>query len=152
MSRSKADIGSRRQFTANFRTLLEAADWTQMEAAAQLGISQGSVSDFSSGNRLPSMKGIESIAYRLAMPAEAFTCKPIKIEQMRRLLSASRTPKVAERAMYRIAKPYDPWFHALKQRWARSPGSRDEIRVAVKMLFGVQARKVVGWLEEIEKK
>lgn len=152
MSRVKSNSESRRQFTANFRTLLEAADWTQMEAAAQLGISQGSVSDFSSGNRLPSLKGIESIAYRLGMPAEAFTSKPIKIDRMRKLLSASHTPKVAERAMYRIAKPYDPWFHALKQRWTRSPGSRNEIQVAVKMLFGVQARKVIGWLEEAEKK
>ncbi len=68
MSRSKSDSDSRRLFTVNFRMLMEAADWTQMEAAAELGISQGSVSDFSSGNRLPSMKGIESIAYRLGLP------------------------------------------------------------------------------------
>src|SRR5208283_4999155 len=93
MSRSKSDNDSRRLFTANFRMLLEAADWTQMEAAAQLGISQGSVSDFSSGNRLPSMKGIESIAYRLGLPAETFTAKPIKLDQMRKFLSGSHTPK-----------------------------------------------------------
>ncbi|MGD0058227.1 MAG: helix-turn-helix transcriptional regulator [Verrucomicrobiia bacterium] len=149
MSRSKSDNDSRRLFTANFRMLLEAADWTQMEAAAQLGISQGSVSDFSSGNRLPSMKGIESIAYRLGLPAETFTAKPIKLDQMRKFLSGSHTPKVAERgAVYRAVKPYDPWFQALKQRWGRSPGSREEMRVAVRMLFGSRGRKVLDWLDE----
>ncbi len=106
MSRSKSDSDSRRLFTANFRMLMEAADWTQMEAAAELGISQGSVSDFSSGNRLPSMKGIESIAYRLGLPAETFTEKPIKLDQMRKLLSGTRSPKIAERhGVYRTFKP-----------------------------------------------
>jgi transcriptional regulator with XRE-family HTH domain len=149
MSRSKADIESRRRFTGNFRTLLEAADWTQMEAAAELGISQGSVSDFSSGNRLPSMKGIESIAYRLGLPAETFTAKPLKVEQMHKLLTGGRSPKVSGRhATYRPFKPYDPWFQGLKQRWARSPSAREEMRVAVRMLFGSRAHKVLDWLDE----
>lgn len=149
MSRSKSDSDSRRLFTANFRMLMEAANWTQMEAAAELGISQGSVSDFSSGNRLPSMKGIESIAYRLGLPAETFTAKPIKLDQMRKLLSGGRTPKVAERhGVYRTVKPYDPWFQGLRQRWSRSPSSREEMRVAVRMLFGTRAHKVLDWLEE----
>jgi transcriptional regulator with XRE-family HTH domain len=149
MSRVKSGTDSRRHFTGNFRMLLEAADWTQMEAAAQLGISQGSVSDFSSGNRLPSMKGIESIAYRLGLPAETFTAKSITLDQMRKLLSGGRTPRVAERgAIYRAVKPYDPWFQALKQRWARTPGDRDEIRVAVKLLFGSRGHKVIDWLDE----
>lgn len=149
MSRSKADIEARRMFTGNFRVLMEASDWTQMEAAAELGISQGSVSDFSSGNRLPSMKGIESIAYRLGLPAETFTAKPLKVEQMRKLLAGGRSPKVAERrGIYRTVKPYDPWFQALKQRWGRSPSSREEMRVAVRMLFGTRAHKVLDWLDE----
>jgi len=148
MSRIKSNSDSRRLFTANFRMLLTAADWTQMEAAAQLGISQGSVSDFSSGNRVPSLKGIESIAYRLGMPAEAFTSKPIKLDQMRKLLSGSRTPRVAERrAVYCTIRPYDPWFRSVKQRWHRSSGSHDEIRIAVRVLFGNESRKVVDWLD-----
>jgi transcriptional regulator with XRE-family HTH domain len=149
MSRTKSNSDSRRIFTANFRMLLTAADWTQVEAAAQLGISQGSVSDFSSGNRVPSTKGIESIGYRLGIPAEIFTSKPLKLDQMRKLLSGDRAHKVAERrAVYRTVKPYDPWFRALKQRWGRSAGSREEIRVAVRMLFGSQTRKVIDWLDE----
>ena len=149
MSRSKSNTDAGRIFTANFRMLLTAADWTQMEAAAELGISQGSVSDFSSGNRVPSLKGIESIAYRLGLPAETFTTRAIKLDQMRKLLSGNRTPKVAERrAVYRTVKPYDPWFQALKQRWGRSPGSREEMRVAVRMLFGSRGRKVIDWLDE----
>lgn len=149
MSRTKSNSDSRRLFTANFRMLLAAADWTQMEAAAQLGISQGSVSDFSSGNRLPSLKGIESIAYRLGMPAEAFIAKPIKLDQMRKFLSGGHSPKVAERrAIYHTVRPYDPWFRSLKHRWHRSPGTRDEIRIAVRVLFGSETSKVIDWLAE----
>lgn len=77
--------------------LLEAADWTQIEAGEQLGISQGSVSDCSSGKRMLSTKGIESIAYRLGIPAEAFTARPISLEQMRKMLAGTRSSKVSER-------------------------------------------------------
>jgi transcriptional regulator with XRE-family HTH domain len=142
----KSDV--RRLFTANFRMLLSAAKWTQVEAAEQLGISQGSVSDFTSGNRMPSTKGIESIAYRLGIPAEAFTSKPITLDQMRRLLSGSRTLKISEpRAAYRGGKPYDPWLRSLKQRWKRNPESRDEIRIAIRVLFGNETRAVINWLD-----
>jgi transcriptional regulator with XRE-family HTH domain len=144
---STLNYDKRRVFTANFRMLLAAGKWTQMEAAEQLGISQGSVSDFSAGNRVPSIKGLESIAYRLGLPAEAFTAKPIGLEPMRRLLSGTRTLTVSEpRAPYRAAKPYDPWLRTLRQRWKRNPESRDEIRVAVRVLFGKEARTVIEWL------
>jgi len=43
--------------------------------------------------------------------------------------------------------PYDPWFSVLKHRWKRSPGTRDEIRVACHELLGNEPRKVIGWLE-----
>src|ERR1700683_5005828 len=110
MSISKSD-SSRRVFTANFRMLLTASQWTQVQAAEQLGISQGSVSDFTSGKRVPSTKGIESIAYRLGTPANAFPSKRISLDQMRRLLSGPRSLKVSEsRAAYRAGKPYDPWL------------------------------------------
>jgi transcriptional regulator with XRE-family HTH domain len=145
MSTSNCD---RRVFTANFRMLLTAGKWTQMEAAEQLGISQGSVSDLIAGNRVPSTKGIESIAYRLGLPAEAFTSKRITLDQMGKLLSGNRTFTVSEpRVAYRAAKPYDPWLRSLRQRWKRSPESRDEIRIAVRVLFGKEARAVIGWLE-----
>src|SRR6266478_5665035 len=99
MSTSNSD--ARRVFTANFRMLLSAAEWTQIEAAEQLGISQGSVSDFRSGKRMPSTKGVESIAYRLGMPAEAFAAKPITLDQMRKLLSGNRALRISEpRAVY----------------------------------------------------
>src|SRR5882762_2752177 len=137
MSTRKSNSDSRKAFTANFRMLLSAASWTQTEAAQQLGISQWSVSDFSSGKRVPSTKGIESIAYRLGIPADAFTSKPIALNHMRKLLSGNRAFKIAEpRAHYRAGKPYDPWLRSLKQRWKRSPQSQDEIRVAVRVLFG----------------
>jgi transcriptional regulator with XRE-family HTH domain len=138
----------RRVFTANFCTLLQAGDWTQMEAAEQLGISQGSVSDFTAGKRVPSIKGLESIAYRLGIAAEAFTSRRISLDHMAKLLAGGRALKIYEaRVPYRAAKPYDPWLGTLRQRWKRSPESRDEIRVAVRMLFGRKARAVVGWLE-----
>ena len=149
MSTPKSKAETRRIFTANFRMLLAATEWTQVEAAEQLGISQGSVSDFSSGNRVASSKGIESIAYRLGIPAEAFRARQISLDQMRKLLSGSRPLKVSERrAEYRTVKPYDPWFRSLKQRWNRSQGSHDEIRVAVRVLFGNETRKVIDWLNE----
>jgi transcriptional regulator with XRE-family HTH domain len=147
MSTSKSD--SRRIFTTNFRTLMAATGWRQVEAAEQLGISQGSVSDFGSGNRVPSTKGIESLAYRLGIPAEAFTSKPIPPERMHKLLSSSRGGKPSERhAVFHTVRPYDPWFRSLKHRWHRSPGTRDEIRVAVRVLFGGEASKVIDWLDE----
>ena len=128
--------------------LLSAAEWTQVEAAEELGISQGSVSDFRSGNRVPSTKGVESIAYRLGISAEAFATKAITLDQMRKLLSGNRVLKISEpRAVYRASKPYDPWLRSLKQRWKRSPKSHDDIRVAVRILFGKKARYVIQWLE-----
>lgn len=146
MSTSNSD--RQRVFTANFRMLLSAAEWTQIEAAEQLGISQGSVSDFTSGKRVPSTKGIESIAYRLGIPAAAFTSKPITLDQMRRLLSGKRALKISEsRVAYRAGKPYDPWLRSLKQRWKRNPGSHDEIRIAVRVLFGGETRDVIDWLD-----
>jgi len=106
MSTRKSNSDSRKAFTANFRMLLSAASWTQTEAAQQLGISQGSVSDFSSGKRVPSTKGIESIAYRLGVPAEAFTSKAIPIDQMRKLLSGNRSSRIAESSTpYRTGQP-----------------------------------------------
>ena len=145
MSTSNSD--TRRVFTANFRMLLAAAQWTQIEAAEQLGISQGSVSDFTSGKRIPSTKGIESIAYRLGIHAEAFTAKPISLDQMHKLLSGNRAFKVSEpRAAYRVGKPYDSWLRSLQHRWKRNPESRDEIRVAVKVLFGNKTPAVIRWL------
>ena len=129
--------------------LLTAASWTQTEAAQQLGISQGSVSDFASGNRVPSTKGIESIAYRLGVAAAAFTSKRITLNQMRKLLSSTRPFKVSEsRVAYRAGKPYDPWLRSLKLRWKRSPQSHDDIRAAVRTLFGNETRDVIHWLEE----
>ena len=127
--------------------LLTAARWTQIEAAEQLGISQGSVSDFTSGNRVPSTKGIESIAYRLGIPAEAFTSKPISLDQMHKLLSGNRSLKVSEpRATYRAGKPYDAWLRTLRHRWKRHPESRGEIRIAVRVLFGNKTAAVIRWL------
>jgi transcriptional regulator with XRE-family HTH domain len=147
MSTSKSEV--HRIFTANFHMLLEAAEWTQIEAGEQLGISQGSVSDCSSGKRMLSTKGIESIAYRLGIPAESFTAKSISLEQMRRMLAGTRTMKVSERrGIYRTVRPYDPWLRSLQHRWKRSPGSHDEIRVAVRVLFGKEAPKVIEWLKE----
>ncbi|HVM61133.1 MAG TPA: helix-turn-helix transcriptional regulator [Verrucomicrobiae bacterium] len=147
MSTSKDD--AYRVFTVNFRMLLEATGWTQMEAAEQLGISQGSVSDCQSGKRMLSTKGIESIAYRLGLPAELLTTKPLSLENMKKLLSGNRSPKVAERrGIYRVVRPYDPWFRSLKHRWKRSPGCHDEIRIAVRVLFGGETPKVIDWLEE----
>ncbi len=147
MSTSKSE--AYRVFTANFRMLLAAADWTQIEAGEQLGISQGSVSDCSSGKRMLSTKGIESIAYRLGIPAEAFTAKPISLEQMRKMLSGTRSMKVSERrGIYHTVRPYDPWLRALKHRWKRSPGTQDEIRIAVRVLFGKETPKVIEWLKE----
>ena len=147
MSTSKYD-SVRRVFTANFRMLMQAAEWTQMEAAAELGISQGSVSDFWSGKRVPSMKGIESIAYRLGIPAEAFVTKRIGPELMRKVLSGKRPLKVVESSgVYRAAKPYDPWLVSLKQRWQRNPATHDDTRIAVRILFGRQARDVIKWLQ-----
>jgi transcriptional regulator with XRE-family HTH domain len=146
MSTSNSD--THRVFTANFRMLLAAARWTQVEAAEQLGISQGSVSDFTSGKRVPSTKGIESIAYRLGIPAEAFTTKPIALDQMRKLLSGNRVLKISEtRGAYRPGKPYDPWVRSLQQRWKRNPESRDEIRIAVRVLFGNETPAVIRWLQ-----
>jgi transcriptional regulator with XRE-family HTH domain len=127
--------------------LLAAAQWTQIEAAEQLGISQGSVSDFTSGNRVPSTKGVESIAYRLGLPAEAFTSKPITLDQMHKLLSGNRSLKISEpRAAYRAGKPYDSWLRTLRLRWKRHPESRNEIRIAVRMLFGNKTAAVIRWL------
>jgi len=148
MSTTKSNYDKRRIFTANFRMLLSAADWTQTEAAGQLGISQGSVSDFTSGKRVPSTKGIESIAYRLGVPAEVFTSKTIPLDQMRKLLSGNRPSRIAEsRTAYRTSEPSLPGLRKLKLRWKRKPGDRDEIRVAVRVLFRGKADALITWLE-----
>ena len=127
--------------------LLSAASWTQTEAAQQLGISQGSVSDFSSGKRVPSTKGIESIAYRLGVPAEAFTSKAIPIDQMRKLLSGNRSSRIAESSTpYRTGQPDLTWLRKLKLRWKRKSANRDEIRVAVRVLLRDKADELIEWL------
>jgi transcriptional regulator with XRE-family HTH domain len=148
MSTSKSNYDNRKVFTANFRMLLSAADWTQMEAAQQLGISQGSVSDFTSGKRVPSTKGIESIAYRLGVPAEVFTTKTIPLDQMRKLLSGKHPTRIAEsKGAYRTHAPSLPGLRKLKQRWKRKPADRDEIKVAARALFRGQAATLISWLE-----
>jgi len=128
--------------------LLSAASWTQTEAAQQLGVSQGSVSDFTSGKRVPSTKGIESIAYRLGVPAEVFTSRLIPLDQMRKLLSGKRSSRVAESSgPYRISQPDLPGLRKLKQRWKRKSANRDEIRVAIRALFRDQADDFIAWLD-----
>ena len=129
--------------------LLTAASWTQTEAAQQLGISQGSVSDFASGKLTPSTKGIESIAYRLGVAAEAFTSKVIALDQMRKLLAGNRSSRVAESSTpYRTGEPDVPWLRKLKQRWKRKSANRDNIRVAVRVLFREQADEAIAWLDK----
>ena len=147
MSTSKSD--NRRVFTANFRMLLSAANWTQVEAAQQLGISQGSVSDLASGKRIASTKGIESIAYRLGVPAEALTSRPISLDQMRKLLSGGgRSSRVSESsAAYRASAPDLPWLRKLKLRWKRKTEDHDEIRVALRVLFRNQINAIIAWFE-----
>lgn len=148
MSTTKLNSDKRRVFTANFRMLLSAANWTQTEAAQQLGISQGSVSDFASGKRTPSTKGIESIAYRLGLPAGVFTAKAISLDQMRKLLAGNRPSRIAESSTsYRTSEPGFPWLRKLKQRWKRKSANRDEIRVAVRALFRDQADALIAWLD-----
>jgi transcriptional regulator with XRE-family HTH domain len=147
MSTSKLNSDKRKMFTANFRMLLAAADWTQTEAAQQLGISQGSVSDFTSGKRVPSTKGIESIAYRLGVPAEVFTSKTIPLDQMRKLLSGNRPSRIAESSTaYRTREPAVPWLRKFKQRWKRKSANRDEMRVAIRVLFREKTDDVIEWL------
>ena len=127
--------------------LLAAANWTQTEAAQQLGISQGSVSDFTSGKRVPSTKGIESIAYRLGVPAEVFTSKLIPLDQMRKLLSGNRSSRIAESsAAYRTNQPDLTWLRKLKLRWKRKSANRDEIRVAIRVLLRDKADELIEWL------
>ena len=127
--------------------LLAAANWTQTEAAQQLGISQGSVSDFASGKRVPSTKGIESIAYRLGVPAEAFTSKAIPLDQMRKLLGGNRSSRIAESiAPYRTNQPDLTWLRKLKLRWKRKSADRDEIRVAIRVLLRDKADELIEWL------
>jgi transcriptional regulator with XRE-family HTH domain len=148
MSTKKSSSDSRKVFTANFCMLLAAADWTQTEAAQQLGISQGSVSDFTSGKRVPSTKGIESIAYRLGVPAEVFTSRLIPLEQMRKLLAGNRSSRIAESSTpYRTNRPDLPGLRKLKLRWKRKSKDRDEIRVALRVLFRDQGDKLIAWLE-----
>jgi transcriptional regulator with XRE-family HTH domain len=147
MSTSKLNSDKRKMFTANFRMLLTAADWTQTEAAQQLGVSQGSVSDFTSGKRVPSTKGIESIAYRLGVPAEVFTSKIIPLDQMRKLLSGNRPSRIAESSMaYRTRQLEIPGLRKLKQRWKRKSANRDEMRVALRILFREKTDAVIEWL------
>ena len=147
MSTSKLNSDKRKTFTANFRMLLTAADWTQTEAAQQLGISQGSVSDFTSGKRVPSTKGIESIAYRLGVPAEVFTSKTIPLDQMRKLLSGNRPSRIAESSTaYRTRQAEIPGLRKLKQRWKRKSANRDEMRVAIRVLFREKTDAVIEWL------
>lgn len=147
MSTSKLNSDKRKMFTANFRMLLTAADWTQTEAAQQLGVSQGSVSDFTSGKRVPSTKGIESIAYRLGVPAEVFTSKIIPLDQMRKLLSGNRPSRIAESsAAYRARQSEIPGLRKLKQRWKRKSANRDEMRVAIRVLFREKTDAVIEWL------
>ena len=66
---------------------------------------------------------------------------------MHKLLSGNRTLKVSEpRAAYRAGKPYDSWLRSLQLRWKRNPESRDEIRIAVKVLFGDKKAAMIRWL------
>ena len=50
------------------------------------------------------------------------------------------------RAAYRAGRPYDSWLRSLQLRWKRNPESRDEIRIAVKVLFGDKKAAVIRWL------
>jgi len=110
MSRRKSNSDSRKAFTANFRMLLSAASWTQTEAAQQLGISQGSVSDFSSGKRVPSTKGIESIAYRFGGARRGFHVEghPDR-SKCANCSAATVSSRIAESSTpYRPASPTSP--------------------------------------------
>ena len=95
----------------------------------------------------PCFAAADAFAYRLGIHAEAFTAKPITLDQMHKLLSGNRALKISEpRAAYRAGKPYDSWLRALQHRWKRNPESRGEIRIAVKVLFGNETPAVIRWL------
>jgi transcriptional regulator with XRE-family HTH domain len=130
--------------TANFRMLMTAADWTQMEAAAQLGISQSMVSRYTQGVIKPPRKSIEAIAYRLGISAGALLTEPLTLPEARRLLQGkSRGSTKSERPN---PQPHDPWMRSLKRRWMRHPYDRESLSNAIRLLFPEDYASVIKWL------
>jgi transcriptional regulator with XRE-family HTH domain len=43
---------------------------------------------------------------------------------------------------------FDGWMRSLQRRWNRSPTSRDEIRIALRVLFPKHADEIIEWLSE----
>jgi transcriptional regulator with XRE-family HTH domain len=135
-------------FTANFRTLMTAGDWNQTETARHWGISQSLVSRYISGVTKPPRKSIESVAYRLGVPAESLVKEPLTLAQARRLLR--RKPSLQPRALLQPppAPPCAPWMRSLKRRWKSRPQKREAVSTALRTVFAGDYKKVVAWLNE----
>ena len=128
-------------FTANFRMLMAAGDWTQMEAAAQLGLSQSLVSRYIHGVTNPPRKSVEAIAYRLGVSVESLLTEPLTLPEARQLLQ--RKSRGASKAK---SPPDDPWMRSLKRRWKRHPQDRKSLSDALRLLFPQDHKSVIKWL------
>ena len=131
-------------FTANFRMLMAAGDWTQMEAAAQLGISQSMISRYAQGVTRPPRKSVEAIAYRLGIPAGSLLSNNLTLPQARRLLQ-DKSRRITETSRPN-PQPHDPWMRSLKRRWMRHPHDRESLSNAIRLLFPEDYASVVKWL------
>lgn len=131
-------------FTANFRMLMTAGEWTQMEASAELGLSQSMVSRYAHGVVKPPRKSVEAIAYRLGVPVGSLLSETLTLPEARRLLQG-KSPG-ATKADRPNPQPHDLWMRSLKRRWRRHPQQRESLSAALRLLFPEDYASVMKWL------
>jgi hypothetical protein len=138
----------RNVFTANFRMLMVAGDWNQTEAARHWGISQSLVSRYISGVTKPPRKSVESVAYRLGVPAQSLVKQPLSLAQARRLLRR-KSPTGQALPPAGPDEQYFVWMHSLKRRWKKGRAKdRRALAGPLRAVFSGDCAKVVAWLNE----
>jgi transcriptional regulator with XRE-family HTH domain len=123
-------------FSVRLAHLMNQRGWTQVDAAAELGVSQALISRYLTGKRAPLPRTIAHIADRLGVPVSELTGE--KDSKSRKDGPAAKT------APYEVGQ----WMQALKRRWRRNKSSRNEIGLAIRVLFSEDSADVLAWLED----
>jgi transcriptional regulator with XRE-family HTH domain len=107
--------------------------WTQRRLAQELGITQGTLSRLLSGDRGPSAETLRRAITILEIPLEDLTVGPAVHE---------------DPAPYTVRPDPSIYMDRLRARWHKQTRPHKEMELAIEILFGDDAPKILAWLNK----
>jgi transcriptional regulator with XRE-family HTH domain len=132
-------------FNRNFAAILKRRGLTQMRAAEVFGLSQSLVSAYALGLHQPTRRTAEHLAARLGISADELLSGDMRKAGAGKAMTHRRVKYVTGP---RSKQPYDAAMMHLKQSWKRKPHQRDQITLAIRVLFPGHVDDLIQWFNK----